>query len=83
MLSSIPERYPSEQLELIWERYQRVQHQAGHEGTGITCDRKTILTSHAFEYGTESKNGVTCFWFVVPRLEVKRTTFIPFIMSTE
>ncbi|WP_144809313.1 sensor histidine kinase [Enterococcus casseliflavus] len=62
---------PPEQLELIWERYQRVQHQAGHkEGTGIGfAIVKTILTSHAFEYGAESKNGVTCFWFVVPRLE--------------
>lgn len=62
---------PPEQLELIWERYQRVQHQAGHkEGTGIgLAIVKTILTSQAFEYGAESKNGVTCFWFVVPRLE--------------
>ncbi|MBZ3642395.1 HAMP domain-containing protein [Enterococcus casseliflavus] len=58
---------PPEQLELIWERYQRVQHK---EGTGIgLAIVKTILTSHAFEYGAESKNGVTCFWFVVPRLE--------------
>ena len=46
-----------------------VDFEADKEGTGIgLAIVKTILTSHAFDYGAESKNGVTSFWFVVPRL---------------
>ncbi|ULQ58481.1 HAMP domain-containing histidine kinase [Brucepastera parasyntrophica] len=59
------EEIPPEQLDEIWERYRRVQHQGGHrEGTGIgLAIVSTILTAHNMDYGVESGNGVNCFWF--------------------
>lgn len=61
------EDIPQEQLEQIWERYQRIQHQGGrHEGTGIgLAIVSTILSAHNMEFGAESANGRTSFWFVI------------------
>lgn len=64
------ETIPPEQIKIIWERYQRVQHQGGRrEGTGIGLTIvSTILTAHKMHYGAESENGRSCFWFEVTRL---------------
>ena len=58
---------PRKELDVIWERYQRVQHQAGRkEGTGIgLAIVRTILKAHGCKYGVVSENGVNTFWFSV------------------
>ncbi|MGM0213099.1 hypothetical protein IGI42_000632 [Enterococcus sp. AZ109] len=62
------EDIPEDQMQEIWERYQRVQHQGGHkEGTGIgLAIVSTILTAHQMTYGADSQNGQTSFWFEIP-----------------
>jgi signal transduction histidine kinase len=57
-----------EERSLIWERYHRIQHQAGrHEGTGIgLAIVSTILKAHGFTYGVVSADGVNTFWFSMP-----------------
>lgn len=56
---------PEEDRKIIWERYQRSQHQNGrHLGTGIGLSIvSTILTAHQMSYGVDCKNGQTIFWF--------------------
>ncbi|EOH94150.1 sensor histidine kinase [Enterococcus pallens] len=63
---------PPDQLNQIWERYQRVQHQGGHkEGTGIgLAIVSTILNAHAIPYGAESQDGETIFWFMIPKARI-------------
>ena len=59
---------PEEERELIWERYQRSQHQAGRrQGTGIGLSIvKTILDAHSMSYGVDCQEGLTSFWFFYP-----------------
>jgi len=57
-----------EDRKIIWERYQRAQHQGSRrEGSGIGLSLvSAILSAHGFEYGVDSKNGQNIFWFIIP-----------------
>lgn len=63
------EPIPEEDRAIIWERYQRSQHQAGRrQGTGIGLSIvKTILDAHDMTYGVDCADGLTCFWFCYPK----------------
>lgn len=56
---------PEEDRELIWERYQRSQHQGGRKkGTGIGLSIvSTFLQAHDMPYGVDCEDGWTTFWF--------------------
>ena len=55
-----------EEKNIIWERYQRSQHQGGRrQGTGIGLSIvSTILNAHGIDYGVECGGGLICFWFL-------------------
>lgn len=59
---------PREERELIWERFQRSQHQGGRkQGTGLGLSIiSTILTAHGMPYGVECQDGLNIFWFSCP-----------------
>jgi len=61
------EPIPKEDRTIIWERYQRSQHQGGRrQGTGIGLSIvSTILNAHNMPYGVDCINGETIFWFKV------------------
>lgn len=61
---------PEEDRAIIWERYQRSQHQGGRkQGTGIGLSIvSTILKAHEMEYGVDCRKGLTVFWFKSPLL---------------
>ena len=56
-----------EDKKIIWERYQRSQHQSGRRmGTGIGLSIvSTILNAHGMKYGVDSDEKGTTFWFEV------------------
>ena len=60
------EPIPEEDRKIIWERYQRSQHQSGrHLGTGIGLSIvSTILKAHDMPYGVNCKDGYNIFWFL-------------------
>ena len=60
------EPIPAEDRAIIWERYQRSQHQNGRRlGTGIGLSIvSTILKAHQMPYGVDCKNGYNDFWFL-------------------
>lgn len=62
---------PEKERELIWERYQRSQHQGGrNKGTGIGLSIvSAILKEHEIPYGVECKDGKIIFWFSCPKAE--------------
>ena len=62
------EEIPKEERELIWERYQRSQHQGGRkQGTGIGLSIvSTLLKSHGMPYGVDCHDDLTVFWFECP-----------------
>jgi signal transduction histidine kinase len=62
------EPIPEEERALIWERYQRSQHQGGRrQGTGLGLSIvSTILKAHDMPYGVKSRDGCNIFWFSVP-----------------
>ena len=57
---------PEEDRAIIWERYQRSQHQSGRRlGTGIGLSIvSTILKAHDMPYGVDCKDGYNIFWFL-------------------
>lgn len=57
---------PEEDRDIIWERYQRSQHQSGRRlGTGIGLSIvSTILNAHEMPYGVDCRDGYNIFWFV-------------------
>lgn len=59
---------PEEDRKIIWERYQRSQHNSGRNlGTGIGLSIvSTILDAHNMSYGVDCENGQTVFWFDCP-----------------
>lgn len=59
------EPIPEEEQKLIWERYQRSQHQGGRrQGTGLGLSIVgTILNAHGMSYGVACGDGLNVFWF--------------------
>lgn len=59
---------PEEERKLIWERYQRSQHQGGRrQGTGLGLSIvSTILNAHGMSYGVDCQEAQTIFWFSCP-----------------
>lgn len=59
------EPIPKEDLTIIWERYQRSQHQGGRKkGTGIGLSIvSTFLKAHNMPYGVDCRDGLITFWF--------------------
>lgn len=67
----------AEDLENIWNRYQKASRQGarvttGGTGLGLSIARE-ILEHHGAEYGVESKLGEgSCFWFSMPYKTIKK-----------
>lgn len=65
------EPIPPQERGIIWERYQRSQHQGGRrQGTGLGLSIvSTILGAHDIPYGVDSRDGLNIFWFLIPLWE--------------
>lgn len=59
------EPIPEKDREVIWERYQRSQHQGSRkQGTGIGLSIvASILNAHKMPFGVLCENGFNIFWF--------------------
>ena len=58
-----------EKLELIWDRYYKVDktHRRAVVGTGLGLSIvKSVLEMHSAKYGVESAVGGSTFWFELP-----------------
>ena len=62
---------PPEKLNLIWDRYYKVdsEHKRAQQGSGLGLSIvKSALTMHGGKYGVRSREGSgTTFWIELPR----------------
>ena len=66
LIENAGEPIPAEELPKIWDRYHRAPRagEAGGLGTGLgLAIVKSILTRHGVDYGVESNEERTVFWF--------------------
>ena len=66
LIENVGDPIPAEELLKIWDRYHRApkQGEAGGLGTGLgLAIVKSILTRHRVDYGVESDEIRTVFWF--------------------
>ena len=72
MIENAGDPIPAEELPKIWDRYHRApkQGEAGGLGTGLgLAIVKSILTRHGVDYGVESDEIRTVFWFETVNLK--------------
>ncbi len=72
------EPIPEEEKKLIWERYQRNQHQGGRkEGTGLGLSIvSAILKAHRMMYNVDYQDGMIIFWFEYEKEELYQKIFM-------
>lgn len=72
------EPIPEEEKKLIWERYQRNQHQGGRkEGTGLGLSIvSAILKAHKMMYNVDYQDGMIIFWFEYEKEELYQKIFM-------
>ena len=68
LVSNPGDPIPEEDRKIIWEKYQRSQHQGRRNmGTGIGLSIvSTFLNAHEMPFGVECSEGMTTFWFEYP-----------------
>ena len=72
------EPIPEEEKKLIWERYQRNQHQGGRKkGTGLGLSIvSAILKAHKMMYNVDYQDGMIIFWFEYEKEELYQKIFM-------